>query len=93
MVRGIEVETEGVEVLGKKAICEQGPHDRPASEPQKTPAPRFHALAPRVRRALEIGYHLFRHAYRRAFEDWRIGKPSEFPAGCFTPGRFVPLTT
>jgi len=93
MVREIEAELEGVEVLGKKAICEQHPHDRPTSGPRRTPAPRFHALAPQARRALEIGYHLFRRAYRQAFEDWRAGKSSEFPAGCYAPGGFVPLRT
>jgi REP element-mobilizing transposase RayT len=91
MVREIENEMEGVEVLGKQAICEQDPHDRPTSRPHPSPAPRFHALAPQVRRALEIGYHLFCRAYRQAFEDWRVGKTSQFPAGCFAPGRFVPL--
>ena len=93
MVREIEAQMEGVDVLGRKAICEQNPHDRPASARRRTPAPRFHALAPQVRRALEIGYHLFRSACRQAFEDWRAGRSSEFPAGCYAPGRFVPLRT
>ena len=91
MVREIEKQMEGVKVLGRKAICEQDPHDRPASKPRRTPAPRFHAASPHVRRALEIAYHLMRIAYRQAFEDWRAGKPAEFPPGCFAPGRFVPL--
>jgi hypothetical protein len=93
MVREIEADTECVEVLGKYAICEQDPHDRPTSNPKRTPAPRFHALAPEVRRALEIGYDLFRRAYRQAFEAGRVGKPCVFPAGCYVPGRFVPLRT
>jgi REP element-mobilizing transposase RayT len=93
MVREIEVRMEGIEVLGKRAICEQDPHERPTSTPRRTPAPRFHAFAPDVRRALEIAYHLVRRSYRQAFEDRRAGKLSEFPAGCFVPGRFVPLTT
>ena len=93
MVRGIEAVMEGVEVLGKKAICDQDPHDRPVSTPHRTPAPRFHALAPQVRRALEIGYHLVRRAYCQALEDWRAGRRYEFPAGCFAPGWFVPLRT
>jgi hypothetical protein len=91
MVREIEAEMEVVEVLGTKAICEQDPHDVPSSQPPRRPAPRFHALAPEVRRALEIGYHLFRRAYRQASEDCRAGKPCEFPADCFAPGWFVPL--
>jgi hypothetical protein len=93
MVREIEADMEGVEVLGKKAICEQDPHDRPATTPPRRPAPRFHAVAPQVRRALEIGYYLVRGAYRQAFEDRRAGRPHEFPAGCFAPGWFVPLRT
>jgi REP element-mobilizing transposase RayT len=74
-------------------ICKQDPHDRPAFKSRRTPAPRFHAFAPEVRRALEISYYLVRIAFRRAFENWRAGKLSEFPAGCFAPGRFVPLRT
>ena len=91
MVREIEAQMEGVQVLGKQAIFEQDPHDRPASTPHRTPAPRFHALAPQVRRTLEIGYHLFRRAYFQASAEWRAGKPCAFPAGCFAPGRLVPL--
>ena len=91
ILREIEKRAEGMTVLGMKAICEQDPHDRPASRRRRTPAPRFHAVAPRVRRALEIGYHLMRIAYCQAFEDWRAGKPAEFPSGRFAPGRFVPL--
>jgi REP element-mobilizing transposase RayT len=91
MVREIEDEMEGVEVLGKQAICEQDPHDRPASSPPRTPAPRFHAVAPRVRRALEVAYHLVRIAYHQAVDNYRAGRPGEFPAGCYAPGWFVPL--
>jgi len=91
IVREIESEMEGVEVLGKRAICQQHPHDRPASRPRRTPAPRFHAVAAQVRRALEIAYHLFRITYQQAAEDWRAGKRAAFPAGCFAPTRFVPL--
>lgn len=91
MVREIEARMEGVEVLGRKTICEQDPHEQPTSIPRRTPAPRFHAVAPGVRRALEIAYHLVRIAYRQAFEDWSSGKSADFPVGCFAPGRFVPL--
>jgi REP element-mobilizing transposase RayT len=91
MVREIEAEMEGVEVLGRDTICEQDPHDRPAFKPKRTPAPRFHAVAHQARRALERGYLLVRRAYRQASEDWRTGQWTEFPAGCFAPGRFVPL--
>lgn len=93
MVREIEKQMEGVEVLGKRAICEQDPEDRPAAGPRRSPAPRFHAVAPEVRRMLEIGYHLTLVAYRRAVENLRSGKKAQFPAGCFVPGRFIPLRT
>ena len=91
MVREIERRMEGVQVLGKKAVCRQDPHDRPTGSPPRSPAPRFHAATPHVRRALEIGYHLMRIAYRQAFEDLRTGRIAKFPVGCFAPGRFVPM--
>lgn len=91
MVRQIERQMEGVEVLGKKAVCEQEPHGRPASRPRPRPAPRFHAVSPRVRRDLETGYRLVLLACRQARDDWRAGKNTAFPPGCFAPGHFVPL--
>ena len=93
MVRDIEKETEGVQVLGARAICRQEPHDRPASYPRRTPAPRFHAVEPQVRRALEFAYRLMRNAYRQASEAWRAGRVEEFPPGCFVPGPFAPVTS
>jgi hypothetical protein len=91
MVREIEDGMEGVAVLGREAICAQHPHDQPISRLPHTPAPRFHAADPQVRRALEWGYRLFRIAYRQASEAFRAGEPAEFPDGCFAPGRFMPL--
>ena len=91
MVRDIEGQMEGVEVVGRRAVCAQDPHDRPAAQRARTPAPRFHAIAPQVRRGLEIAYYLVRIAYRQALEDWRAGKEAAFPEGCFVPGTFVPL--
>ena len=62
------------------------------SRPHRTPAPRFHAADPQVRRALEWGYRLFRIAYRQASEALREGhKTVEFPPQCFAPGRYMPL--
>ena len=92
IIREIERATEGVEVLGRDAICQQDPHSRPSSPSSRRPAPRLHAVEPQVRRALELGYHLLRAAFRQAAEEWRAGKESVvFPAGCFVPGRFAPL--
>ncbi len=93
MVRAIEQEMEGVQVLGKKAICAQHPHDAPSSSPRRTPAPRFRAFEPQVRRALEWSYRLFVIAYRQASEALREGARAEFPDGCFAPGRYLPMQT
>ncbi len=93
MVREIEGETEGTTVLGAKAICAQNPHSGPSTPRRRSPAPRFRAVEPQVRRALEIGYHVFRKAHRQASEALRAGKRAEFPPGCFAPGRYVPLRT
>ena len=82
---------DGVPVLGKKAIREQHPHAAPVSRPRRTPAPRFRAVEPQVRRALEWSYRLFLIAYRQAAEALREGKPIEFPDNCFAPGRFIPM--
>ncbi len=91
MVREIERSMEGVQVLGKRAICAQHPHNAPVSRPRRTPAPRFRAVEPQVRRALEWSYRLFLIAYRQASEALREGKPVEFPDNCFAPGRFMPM--
>ncbi len=93
MVREIEERTEGTAVLGAKAIRQQHPHARPASTSSRSPAPRFHAVEPQVRRALEWTYHLVCSAYRQASETLAQGKTAEFPPGCFAPGQFVPLRT
>jgi REP-associated tyrosine transposase len=91
MVREIERDTEGKEVLGKKAICAQDPHSAPSSRPHRTPAPRFRAFDPQVRRALEWSYRLFLIAYRQASEALRQGTQVDFPEGCFAPGRYLPM--
>ena len=84
MIREIEAETRD-DVLGKKAILCQHPHDRPKAPIIRSPAPRFHAIEAQVRRALEIAYHLARIAYRQAREDLWRGRTAEFPEGCFPP--------
>ena len=91
MVREIESSMDGVEVLGRAAVCGINPRDRPGSTARRVPAPRFHAIAPHVRRALEVGYRLVCLSYRQAFEAWREGKTADFPVGCYAPGRFVVL--
>ncbi len=71
--------------LGVRRILNQDPHDRP-ERLQRSPAPRFHAQAWRVRKSLELAYHEFRLCFRQAAEDLRRGRPGvEFPEGCFPP--------
>ena len=83
---------DGRPVLGRRRILEQDPHDRPARS-KRLPGPRFHAVSPRVRKALEWAYAAFRIAHRQAGEELRAGHRQVcFPPGSFPgPGRFVPL--
>ncbi len=76
-----------VKILGKRAILAQDPHVKP-SHLNRSPAPRFHAAQPEVRRALEWAYRLFRIEYRQLSEDFRKGRLVEFPPGCFRPVSF-----
>ncbi len=92
MVREIESDAAAHDVLGRSAILSQRPRDHPRTEPMRSPAPRFHAINPGVRRAPEWTYHLVRVAYRQASQDVRLGRLAEFPAGCFPPpNAFVSL--
>lgn len=90
--RKYEKERAGQPVMGKAKILAQHPHDRPRWT-RRSPAPRFHAVEPRIRRALEDAYRLFRRMYRQAAEDLKAGRRRlEFPAGSFPPpAAFVPL--
>jgi REP element-mobilizing transposase RayT len=91
IVRSIEADTRrkardtGIAPLGVRRIRRQDPHSAP-NRPSRSPAPRFHARAPRVRKGLELAYHAFRIAYQQAAEALRNGRiDAEFPAGCFRP--------
>ena len=78
-------EVSGRSPLGVRRILAQDPHGRPQGM-QRSPAPRFHAQAWRVRKGLELAYHEFRLRFRQAAEDLKRGRPGvEFPAGCFPP--------
>ena len=78
--------TSGRAPMGIRRILAQDPHDRPARTQARSPAPRFHAHAWRVRKSLEIAYHEFRLMFRQAAEDLKRGRPGvEFPSGCFPP--------
>ncbi len=90
LIREIEEEHEarGTVFFGREAILEQNPLDRPAVF-HRSPAPRFHAARPRVRRALEWAYCLFRIEYSQASRDYRAGRRAEFPARSFRPVAFL----
>ncbi len=96
LVKAIVLEHEtrraGRPVLGELKILGQDPHDRPARS-KRSPGPRFHAVSPRVRRALEWTYQLFGLSHRQAAEGVKTGRREvRFPRGSFPgPGQFVPL--
>jgi REP element-mobilizing transposase RayT len=91
MVREIERETrerlhrEGRSPLGRRRIERLHPHEAPRQS-TTSPAPRFHAHCPSIRKGLELAFHEFLCWYRQASEDLRAGKRGvEFPPGCFLP--------
>jgi hypothetical protein len=72
-------------VLGRAAILEQQPHERP-NRPKKSHASLVHAASKKVRLALYERYRAFVAAYREAAELLRSGHlAAVFPAGCFPP--------
>ena len=71
--------------LGVRRILRQDPHGRP-ERMHRSPAPRFHAQAWRVRKSLELAYYEFQLRFRQAADDLQLGRPGvAFPAGCFPP--------
>jgi REP element-mobilizing transposase RayT len=91
MVKEIERETrerlarEGRSPMGRRRIERQHPHEAPTHS-STSPAPRFHAHCPSVRKALELAFYEFRTWYRDAARDLRAGNQGvRFPPGCFLP--------
>lgn len=75
----------GVMVLGVARLQRQHPHTQP-NRIKKSPAPRFHAYAVAVRKALPDAYSAFAAAFRVASEKLRSGdRGAIFPEGCFPP--------
>jgi hypothetical protein len=75
----------GVMALGAATLQKQHPHTQPYKS-KKSPAPRFHAFAVAVQKALRDAYSLFVAAYRVASEKLRGGdRGALFPGGCFPP--------
>ena len=91
LVRGIERQTrerlrrDGKSPMGRRRIERQDPHAAPL-HPSSSPAPRFHARCPEIRKGLELDFYHFRICYRQAAEQLRAGRAdAEFPHGCFPP--------
>ena len=75
-----------IPTLGPEGVRAQNPETRP-KRIKKSPAPFFHALRKKVRKALWEAYGVFLAAYREAAEKWRAGdRGAVFPAGSFPPG-------
>ncbi len=75
----------GVMALGAARLQKQHPHTQP-NRSKKSPAPRFHAYAVAVHKALRNAYSAFAAAFRVASEKLRGGdRGALFPEGCFPP--------
>lgn len=75
----------GMMSLGAATLQKQHPHTQPFRS-KKSPAPRFHAFAVAVQRALRAAYSVFESAFRIASEKLRGGdRGALFPEGCFPP--------
>ena len=72
--------------LGADGVRAQNPETRPRKI-KKSPAPFFHALRKKIRKALWEAYGLFFAAFREAAEKLRTGdRDAAFPVGSFPPG-------
>jgi len=77
--------------LGADGVRAQNPETRPRKI-KKSPAPPFHALRKKVRKALWEAYGMFVAAFREAAEMLRDGdRGAAFPVGSFPPG--MPFVT
>lgn len=71
--------------LGVATLQKQHPHTQPYKS-KKSPAPRFHAFAVAVLKALGAAYSAFAAAFQIASEKLRSGdRGALFPEGCFPP--------
>ncbi|HYX26095.1 MAG TPA: transposase [Thermoanaerobaculia bacterium] len=89
LVNEIEIEAaaarQDMPSLGVEAVLAQDPHARP-KQPEKSPAPRFHAWSHEARRVLYEAYSFFVGAFRDAAEKLRSGdRTARFPTGSFPP--------
>jgi REP element-mobilizing transposase RayT len=76
---------DGRPVLGRKAILEQHPHDKPLHS-DRSPAPPVHAATREIRLMLRVAYWQFVAAFREAAHRLRRGdRLVRFPPGAFPP--------
>jgi len=72
-------------VLGKKAILDQHPHDKPLHS-DRSPAPAVHAASKEIWILLRVAYWEFVAAFREAAHRLRCGDQLvRFPPGAFPP--------
>ena len=75
----------GQRAVGREAVLQQHPHDRPQS-PKRAPAPLVHATLRKSREAFLSAYRCFVDMYRAAAERLRLGERNVvFPPGAFPP--------
>jgi hypothetical protein len=75
----------GSMVVGAARLRRLHPHTQP-SRIKESPAPRFHACAFAVQKALRDAYSAFAAAFRAAADKLRAGdRHVRFPDGCFPP--------
>jgi REP element-mobilizing transposase RayT len=80
-----EREETGKSALGRVAVLQQHPHERPLRT-KRSYAPLFHAASRKVRRALYEGYRDFLAYFREASSRLQLGDLGAiFPAGSFPP--------
>jgi putative transposase len=78
-------ERAGRPVLGRRAVLQQDPHDRPL-HCDRSPAPAIHAATREIRLMLRVAYWQFVASFREAAHRLRRGdRLVRFPAGAFPP--------
>jgi hypothetical protein len=83
----------GRPVLGKKAILDQHPHDKPLHS-DRSPAPAVHAASKEIWILLRVAYWEFVAAFREAAHRLRCGDQLvRFPPGAFPPAMPCALPT
>jgi hypothetical protein len=79
-------EREHKTVVGRTALAQVDPRDRPKTRPIRTPKPKCHATTKAALDEYLKDYGAFLNVYYVASEEWMSGIwTAEFPTGCFRP--------